>query len=68
MRTRKGLSKIQIVFIILLWVFLCIMLFTLQTGQTMAEKVLYSIVSGAIIFAGVYGSIKKMNKRDNNRK
>lgn len=60
---RKGLSRTQIICIVLLWALLCVMLFTTSSDKSMAEKIIYSIISGILIYVGVVAGQNKMNKR-----
>ncbi|MDL2241494.1 hypothetical protein LJB91_01135 [Bacteroidales bacterium OttesenSCG-928-L03] len=67
MRERKKLSKLQIFCIVALWVLLCVALFILPSDQTIAEKTIYCLLSGGIIYAGVRSGLKKANRQDRNR-
>lgn len=66
MNMRKGLSKSQIICIVLLWIALCIMLFTIPSGSSLGEKIFIGIVSGIIIFVGL--TKDQSRKRDRNRR
>jgi uncharacterized membrane protein YbaN (DUF454 family) len=61
---RKGLTKSQKVCFILLWVVLCIMMFTLPSDKSMAEKIGVAVVSGIIIVIGINVKPKTMNGRN----
>lgn len=60
---KRGLSKTQKIFILLLWVVLCIMLFTIPNGKSLGENIFYAIGSGVIIIVGIISGQNKMNKR-----
>jgi|GEM_PF-2201327 hypothetical protein len=66
MRERRGLSRLQIICIILLWVLLCIILFIIPSDKSIAEKAIYAGISGILIYVGVSAGQKKM--RDRNRR
>jgi hypothetical protein len=61
---RKGLTKLQKICFILLWVALCVMLFSLPSEKSMRENVFIAIVSGIIIFVGISFGPNKMNRRN----
>lgn len=67
MRQRKGLSRTQIICILLLWVVLCVILFTVPNGKSLGENIFYAIASGIIIIVGVFAGQNKMNKRNRRR-
>ncbi len=60
---RKGLSQSQIICIALLWVALCVMLFTIPSDYTLGEKILTAVVSGVIIFIGISKGNKQRKRR-----
>ncbi len=57
---RNGLTKTQIICIALLWVVLCVMLFTIPSNSSTGENIFIAVVSGIIIFVGL--------NRDNTRR
>ncbi len=61
---RKGLSKFQVICIVLLWVALCIMLFTIPSNASTGENIFVAIFSG-IIIAVALG--KDQQRRNRNR-
>ena len=61
---KKGLSKFQIVCIILLWVALCVMLFTLPSNHSTGENIFIAIFSGIIIGVAL-GKDHQRRKRRN---
>ena len=60
---KKGLSKSQIICIILLWVALCVMLFTLPSAYTLGENIFIAIASGIIIFVGISKGNKNRRRK-----
>lgn len=60
---KKGLSTTQIICIILLWVALCIMLFTIPSDYSSGEKILTAIVSGVIIMVGIIKGNSQRKRR-----
>ena len=46
---RRGLTKFQIICIVLLWVVFCVMLFIVQTGASMGENIFVAIASAVIL-------------------
>ncbi len=61
---RRGLTKIQIICIVFLWVAFCVMMFVIPSGKSMTENIIIAIVSGIIIFVAV----SKDNTRHRNRR
>ena len=64
---RKGLSRTQKIFIILLWLVLCVMLFTIPNEKSLGENIFYAVASGIIILVGISAGQNKMNKRNRRR-
>jgi uncharacterized membrane-anchored protein len=64
---RKGLTKFQIICIVLLWVALCIMLFTLPSSASLGENIFVAILSGIIIAVAI-GKDQQRRIRNNRRK
>lgn len=64
MRKKKGLSKSQKIFIILLWAALCVMLFTIPNDKSLAENILYAVASGIIILVGITVGKNKTDKHN----
>ncbi len=60
---KRGLTTSQIVCIALLWVALCIMLFTMPSDYTMTEKIFTAIASGIIIYIGISKGNSAANRR-----
>ncbi len=50
---KKGLTRFQIICIILLWVVLCIMLFTIPSAASTAENIIVAVISGGIIAVAI---------------
>ena len=59
---RKGLSNFQKICIILLWMVLCIMLFTIPSEKAIGEKIFYAIASGVILLVGISAGKNKAKK------
>ena len=58
-----GLTKSQKICIILLWVALCVMLFTLPSDKSLGENVFIAIASGVIILIGITKNNNRLNRR-----
>ena len=58
---KKGLSNFQKICIVLLWMTLCIMLFTIPNEKSMGENIFYALISGVILLIGI--SAGKNNRR-----
>jgi hypothetical protein len=68
MERKRGLSKIQKMCIALLWVTLCVILFTVPNGKSLGENIFYAIASGIIIVVGVSAGQNKFDKDRNKRR
>lgn len=64
MREKKGLSRTQKIFIVALWVLLCVILFTIPNGKPLGENIIYAVLSGVIILVGVTSGKNTMDKID----
>jgi hypothetical protein len=63
---KRGLSKSQVICIILLWVALCIML-VVYSPKVTGETIFTMIVSGVIIFVAIAKGNNASNRRRRNR-
>ncbi len=63
---RKGLSKFQIICIVLLWIALCIMLFTIPTNASVGENIFVALLSGVIIAVAI-GKDQQRRPRNRNK-
>jgi len=63
MERKRGLSKTQKICIVLLWVVLCVMLFTIPNDKSLGENIFYAIASGIVILVGISAGKNKMNRR-----
>ena len=68
MEKKRGLSKIQKICIALLWVALCVVLFTVPNGKSLGENIFYAIASGIIIVVGINAGQNKVDKDRNKRR
>ncbi len=59
----RGLTQTQIICIALLWVGLCVMMFTMPSNYTLGEKIFSAVASGIIIFIGISKG-KNLRNRD----
>ncbi|MDH8701043.1 putative membrane-anchored protein [Dysgonomonadaceae bacterium PH5-43] len=62
MKKRKGLSQSQKVCIVVLWLVLCFMLFSVPNENTLFQNVFYAVCSAAFIGVGFYIDAKKKGK------
>ncbi len=60
---KSGLSKSQVICIILLWVVLCIMLFTIPSSSSLGEKIFTAIASGVIIWVALSKDYTRKKRR-----
>ncbi|KGN89716.1 hypothetical protein HQ45_06965 [Porphyromonas crevioricanis] len=62
MRTRKPLSKLQMVCIILLWVL--IVMYILAHAEIDGPLVLSLVISGVLVLVPIYKTIRKRSKKN----
>lgn len=63
MERKRGLSRSQKICIVLLWTFLCVMLFTFNTSKSLGENIFIAVASGVIIIVGIISGQKKEERR-----
>jgi Na+/melibiose symporter-like transporter len=56
---RKRLSKSQKICFVLLWMVLCVILFTTPSEKSLSENILIAVISGIIIIVGINARPKK---------
>ena len=61
---RNGLSKIQIICLVLLWVAFCVMLFIIPTSASMGENIFVVVVSAVILVVAFNKDRHRRRRRD----